>query len=59
MRQDLGNTAHEAARSTRALLVSLALFALAIVAAASFLSSMRHAAPIAAPIKDDHHESEG
>jgi hypothetical protein len=56
MRQDLGNTAHEAARSTRtALLVSLALFALAIAAAASFLSSMRHAAPI----KDDHHESEG
>jgi hypothetical protein len=36
------------------LLVSLALFALSIAAAASFLSWMRHAAPI----KDDHHDSE-
>ena len=44
----------EAARSTRAaLLVSLALFALSIVASAAFLSWMRHAAPL----KDDDHES--
>jgi hypothetical protein len=42
----------EAARSA-ALLVSLALFALSIAAAAAFLSWMRHAAPI----KDDHHKS--
>jgi hypothetical protein len=45
----------EAARSTRAALpVSLALIALSIAAAASFLSWMRHAAPI----KDDHHDTE-
>jgi hypothetical protein len=55
MRQDLGKAGQEAARATRALLVSLAPFALSIVAAASFLSWMRHAAPI----KDEHHESEG
>jgi hypothetical protein len=55
VRQDLGNTGQKAARSTRAtLLVSLALFALLIAAAASFLSWMRHAAPI--KVKD--HESE-
>jgi hypothetical protein len=54
MRQDLGNTGQEAARSIRALLVSVALFALSIAAAASFLSWMRHAAQI----KDDDHESE-
>jgi hypothetical protein len=50
----LEKAGREAARSARALLVSLALFALLIVAAASFLSWMRHAAPI----KDDDHESE-
>jgi len=55
MRQDLGNTGQKAARSTRAtLLVSLTLFALLIAAAASFLSWMRHAAPI----KVEDHESE-